>query len=363
MVVSFQKFKMKQSISKKNFVINDVTYTLVLTTRSYIEYYEIIGSSRIRRKVYGGINRVDGNDKKLNFAIDFIEKQNLKKNIISVSLLMNALECDKGNLRTKTYKSYKVKIVHWLSWLKDNHYTEMNVNDDIITKYINHLRSKMLASKTIRNYFISIKCVYAKANLEPFSKKIKIAAASTSLSFFSNEQSEKIINHCKQHNQILYLAIKFLFHCFIRPGEMRYLKFEHIDFDSSTITIPASISKNKKTQTVAIPKSFYIELITYRNIDRNAYILGKYGIGSNMCVSTNFYNTNHKKILDYLEIKGNYALYSWKHTGVVRASKSGINLKDLQLQLRHHSLDMVNEYLKNLGVIDSDDLFNKMPTL
>jgi L-asparaginase II len=54
---------------------------------------------------------------------------------------------------------------------------------------------------------------------------------------------------------------------------------------------------------------------------------------------------------------------SWKHTGVIAASQSGINMKDLQMQLRHHSLDMVNEYLKQLGVIDSVALRENFPTL
>lgn len=43
------------------------------------------------------------------------------------------------------------------------------------------------------------------------------------------------------------------------------------------------------------------------------------------------------------------------------AVKHGIHVKDLQLQLRHHSLDMVNEYLKNLGVMDSESLLNRFP--
>lgn len=33
------------------------------------------------------------------------------------------------------------------------------------------------------------------------------------------------------------------------------------------------------------------------------------------------------------------------------------------MQLRHHSLDMVNEYLKNLGVMDSDELKSLFPAI
>jgi integrase len=71
----------------------------------------------------------------------------------------------------------------------------------------------------------------------------------------------------------------------------------------------------------------------------------------------------HKKILEAVKIKGRYGFYSWKHTGVVKAYKAGINMKDLQMQLRHHSLDMVNEYLKNLGVMDSDRIRDLFPAI
>jgi hypothetical protein len=64
-----------------------------------------------------------------------------------------------------------------------------------------------------------------------------------------------------------------------------------------------------------------------------------------------------------LKINGNYAFYSWKHTGVVQAVRNGVNMKTLQLQLRHNSLDMVNEYLKNLGIMDDMDTDKKLPTL
>lgn len=70
-----------------------------------------------------------------------------------------------------------------------------------------------------------------------------------------------------------------------------------------------------------------------------------------------------KKQLLASGIQGHYSFYSLKHTGVVRAVKAGVNIKEIQLQLRHHSLDMVNEYLKNLGVFDLEDIELKLPAL
>lgn len=354
---------MKIPISKKNFCVNGVCYTLVYASRAYIEYYELKGTVRVRRKIYGGINRIKDDAEKFTFAIDYIQKKYAAEYNIQNSVLLKALDNDKENLRLKTYKTYKVKLVHWLNWLHENKYNEFTVNDSVANEYIQYLRSKKLAGKTIKSYYTAIKCVYAKADIYPFTKKIKIAYTSTSLSHFDYEQSNNIINYAKEHYYPLYLGIKFLFHCFIRPGEMRLLKFENIDFENNVINIPAHISKNKKSQTVVIPNQFAQELRQYSNIDKGMYLLGSKKIGNEMPIKSDFLNKTHKKVLAFLNIKGKYAFYSWKHTGVIRAVRAGINIKDIQLQLRHHSLDMVNEYLKNLGVIDSEDLRDKMPVL
>ena len=105
------------------------------------------------------------------------------------------------------------------------------------------------------------------------------------------------------------------------------------------------------------------EIEFLQSYPNNYYILSKCGKPGQNPISTKWLNDEHRKVLDELKIIGRYAFYSWKHTGVVKAVKSGLNIKDLQLQLRHHSLDMVNEYLKNLGVLDSEDLINRYPTL
>lgn len=104
-------------------------------------------------------------------------------------------------------------------------------------------------------------------------------------------------------------------------------------------------------------------LLFLKRFPEDYYVLGKNGIPGNTPIPEKRLYVQHTRLLNQLQIKGNYSLYSWKHTGVVKVVKSGINIKDLQLQLRHHSLDMVNEYLKNLGVLDSQDLLNKYPTL
>ena len=58
-----------------------------------------------------------------------------------------------------------------------------------------------------------------------------------------------------------------------------------------------------------------------------------------------------------------YNVYSWKHSGAVDCVKAGISIKELQLQLRHHSLDQVDEYLRQLGLIDLMGLKTNFPKI
>lgn len=94
---------------------------------------------------------------------------------------------------------------------------------------------------------------------------------------------------------------------------------------------------------------------------QNYFLFGKEGKpGAKLC-GINHFSRKHLDILRKMGYSTDYSLYSWKHIGVVSAVLAGINLKELQLQLRHHSLDQVQEYLKHLEVMDSEALRDKFP--
>ena len=74
-------------------------------------------------------------------------------------------------------------------------------------------------------------------------------------------------------------------------------------------------------------------------------------------------SNRHRKILRALGYSSEYKLYSWKHTGAVALAKAGVGLKAIQLQLRHHSLDQTDEYLRQLGVEDFEELIEQFPAI
>ncbi len=277
----------------------------------------------------------------------------------------------------------RVIALHSLEWRKST-CTAYNTVVKVFSKYYprheyvttEDVRTFLLKMKdagktgnTLKKYKALLRSLYSRAlelgfvTFNPVTVEIKIKTAPRSLLYFSDEQIQKI----KLYNNLppfLWTAIQLQYYCFIRPGEIRALKLSYINFDAGYIEIPGEVSKNKKTEKVSIPLAFFSYLKDrYFNIPKHYYLIGKNGIPGTDQIGANFLNNVHSKILQSLEITGRYAFYSWKHTGVVKAVKAGINIKDLQMQLRHHSLDMVNEYLKNLGVMDSEDLKNRFPEL
>jgi integrase len=69
-----------------------------------------------------------------------------------------------------------------------------------------------------------------------------------------------------------------------------------------------------------------------------------------------------RKLTRDLNLSKDYTLYSWKHSGVVAAYKAGIDIKTIQSQCRHQSLEQTDIYLKSLG-LNVNLAINKMPEL
>lgn len=349
---------MKKTIDKKNFCVNGKEYTVVYGSRVYIEYYNLVGSTRIRVKRSGGINRIKSKEEQLAFAKVFI--QNMNGSVVEAeSNLMNTLIEHASQMRHSTYLSYRVRVNKFLDWLKLNNIQESEVNREVAKKFLLHLSNIGRSNTTIQSYTHSLGAIYRRydENVNPFYKALKVRVQKKSLMHFNANQKELIKEYINSNGMdLMLLAINLLYTTFIRPKEMRFLRFSNLDFENSHIEIPDNISKNGKSQKVKMPDTF-IEQYQYLKIfPKDKFVFGTKQIGGDKPVGNNHFNNLHRKILKELGIQGNYAFYSWKHTGAFDAVKQGLPLKDLQMQLRHHSLDQLNEYLKNLGIDDCEML-------
>lgn len=179
---------------------------------------------------------------------------------------------------------------------------------------------------------------------------------------FTNEQKEKIRKHLTRYNPNLLLFCKFIYHCYTRPNELVQLKVSNLDLTSNRLMIPANISKNRKQSAVEIPDTFIKEVKeVFKNQPEENYLFGKHLNCTELPIIRNRVSEMHGEVLRLLKITGGQTMYSWKHTGVITAFKSGVDIYDLMRQLRHHSLDQTADYLKSLGLMPNVGFKTKAP--
>ncbi len=364
--------------STKFFVPGVYTGNLDLTKKWFVFYYELLVNGHVakRVKVYDGINRIQTIEGRLKKADQISEQIKREKPVTygykpivkdqADSVLLDAVGamdnyCDKKTIAT--YSGMAEKFLKFIRGRSDKQATR----EDALA-FVDYLFDQKLSAKTVKSYRNNLKTLYNKyidriepeGFKNPFRKMPVIKTSSRSLMYFSDIQIKTIKEYCKKEEPLLWMACVLQYYCFIRPNELRQLKVENVNLSAGYIEIQGSVSKNRKTQKVSIPTPLYNEINSLIHFDPELFIFG--GPGP-VPPSRDKLSKVHKKMLETLKIKGRYGFYSWKHTGVVKAWRAGLNIKDLQMQLRHHSLDMVNEYLKNLGVMDSDRIRDLFPAI
>lgn len=93
-------------------------------------------------------------------------------------------------------------------------------------------------------------------------------------------------------------------------------------------------------------------------------MLGKGGQPNKEAQPVNRLGNIHRKVLIQLKYDTEkYIMYSWKNTGIIEAVRAGIDIVSIARQVRHHSLDQLNEYLVKVGAINCPDLHTHFRTI
>lgn len=372
---------------KKNF------FPKIFTPAKSLWYVSFYASDEkgevVRRRYYGDINKHEGFNAKMKEAErirSYIEKngcapesrqgarvlrikQNKDNNKLN-SCLNQFLKYKEPYLRKKTLQDYKSKIDIFKNWMLEQNLEKINVaqvSEPMAQEFINTLRS--LANNTkndyiellarVYKYFIKEKIVKNNpfADIEKFKGQTMPAAA------FEKKQIEKLNKMLKQRDKQLWLACMMQYYTFIRPGELRQLQLKHIFLDSQKILIPGAVSKNKNAQYVAIPAQLLtiledFELYQYPG---NYYLFGNKGEPGLKMVGVNTMSGRHRNILRELKFDSRYKFYSWKHTGGCACALASIPVKQIQLQMRHSTLEQTDQYLRSLGIIDLKNIRENFP--
>lgn len=312
-----------------------------------------------RQRKYGKINREQTEQGRRGAAealITVLEAEYVPPpaNRVQKKQLYEALARHEPNLRKKSYQTYISKLNHLFKAVGDR-----VVDAATLAWYFGQLPATQCSMAQTRKR--QLRTIFNMADMGHLLENITVSKGqSKPLRYFQPHQVKQLMAWMAEHDPELRLYCQFVFYTFLRPrSELRLMRVSDIYFEERKILVRGEVAKNKKTEYVAIPDAFYPALVALMTRPPNSYIFpgterGKPG-------GYNTIGERHLKMLRELDYSSDYAMYSWKHTGAVMAVRAGIGLKELQLQLRHHSLDQVNAYLRQLNVTDFSNLRKAFP--
>jgi len=259
----------------------------------------------------------------------------------------------------KTKAGHISKVKCFLDWLG-----RRRLDKEGVEAFFEHVL-KTRNGSTYNDYISVLGKLFEEIKIKHFIADVKkVKAYPVPARYFQPHQQRKLAAFMKEYEPELWLHCQFIYYCFIRPqAELLPMKIGDILFEEKKILVRGTNAKNHRQQYVAIPDAFFPHLKPLMSRSPGEFIF------PSPSDPTKHRYVNHFRRRHRIMLKGfnfdtkEYQLYSWKHTGAVAAVKAGANLKELQLQLRHHSLDQVDAYLRQLGVHDLVNLRKVMPRI
>lgn len=170
---------------------------------------------------------------------------------------------------------------------------------------------------------------------------------STRARIISREELQEVKKEFAVDSPYFWNFIILIYYCFIRPKEILSLKISDFDLRRRVVTIRSQVSKNKRTQSVALPEFLVRRFAYLEDFPAEFYV---FGLGFKPSANRQGKNNPSRKwkliVKDRLRIPAD--LYSVKHRGAVDALNDGLDIRTLQRQLRHSSLDQTEVYLSDL---------------
>ena len=327
-----------------------------LSRKWFVYWYE----GRQRRRKYGSINQHTTRPDRQKAADALIEelKATHRRRISKAEeAIRQYIAQNASRWRKSTLEHYQGKANLFFDYLGGRELTAETLCD-----FLQHIQDSRHPT-TYNKYVVTLKKLLVEAGYGYLTAGIKnLRASSTPARYFQRHQASRLLAAIDEQDSELGLFVRFLYYCFIRPRELCSLRVGDILLEEGEIRVPGKASKNAKTQFVVIPEAFQPWLVQLYDRSPGEYLFPSAADRSKRIGKNTMYR-RHKKILDALGFGEGYTLYSWKHTGAVAAAKAGISIKELQIQLRHHSLDETDKYLRQMGVKDLSKLKSNFPAL
>lgn len=337
--------------------------------------YSISGGPR--QKKYGKLNKLPTVDERLQEVqrlILEIESEIENPVVYSnkqvnrmVQLLTAEFESRCLFIKKKSAVTYRSVFNEYIRWLRFQHNAEDVKTLGLGKAFIKYLQKKGLSPTRINFYRETLKSFYSKSkelkHENAFEDVPKMREHRVSAKFFTKYQQMELEEQIQAVHPQLWLACKMMYFLLLRPGdELRLIKIQEINLHDQLARVTGTDAKNDKTLSVRIPDEFIADLLFLKQYPPEYYVFGSKGIPGPVAHTKKYFPDKHQAILRNLKYNTDlYKFYSWKHTGAAMYYMATKDIKGLKEQGRWHSLDMVQEYLKNIGVVDLEEIKTKFP--
>lgn len=282
-------------------------------------------------------------------------------NIIDAFLVALKLKTDSDRKDTnRTYSSISDLFIAFLKKEKLDQLMIKEFSKRHAMAYMDHcVLDRKVGPHTYNNNIIALKALmYALIEREyyeeenPFSMIKMKAGQKKKRRNFSQEEAKVVIAHIHKHEPMLMIALLLEYCCFVRPTEIRYMKFGQVNLDTGMVFIPSTIGKTKEDRHLTIPNEFikYFDTAFFKAYPSSYYIFGE-GFLPHHCTvcGKNTMGNKHRLILKNLHKHGKLKditglqWYSWKDTGITDALEE-LPLLAVQDQAGHSTPEMTLKY-------------------
>lgn len=317
---------------------------------------------RHAKKIVLGIN-----DKLINGWSPFFEEtgKNYKSFLVVVEEFLKGIDKQVADdvMRADTKRSYNsnCNLLQEFVKTKKKITFALEINRQFCIDYLDWIYIDRKSSPRTRNNhltFIKVLCSYLVqrgvlvenpavgiTNLKLPPKK-RIA--------FNDVVKEKINKYFDTLTNGYPVLCKMTYYCFIRNTELGKIKVANVDVVNGTIFMSGEISKNKRDETITIPKN-YIPIIAEHIKDakptdfvfsKNDYLAG------NIQMPVRKIQNGWDLLRKSTKLGSQYQFYGLKDTGITDLLNAGVPAIKVRNQARHGEIKVTEIYAQRNNLID-----------
>jgi len=168
---------------------------------------------------------------------------------------------------------------------------------------------------------------------------------------FTQDEARVVMKRIRER-PLLFYTVLILYCCFLRPKEIRSLRFKQFDLKRGLIYLSYKHAKDNDNRVVTIPSDFlpYFDVQFFSKYPAESHVFGEdFQPGKAKSCGHNIMYRQHLKVLEELHREGKLrdieglTLYSWKDTGITEALEY-LPLLSVQDQAGHSKPEMTMKY-------------------